>query len=143
LAFVGPSGQLLTKMISAMGLERADVHIINIIKCRPPNNRTPLPDEVAACFPYLKAQIAAMRPHLIVALGAVATKALLGQKAGVMKLRGTWHSFAGIPLMPTYHPAYLLRYPEAKRSSWNDLQEVLKHLGRTPPPRKKDGQTSP
>lgn len=141
LAFVGASGQLLSKMIAAMGLERGDVHIINAIKCRPPKNRTPLPDEVAACFPYLKAQIAAMRPRVVVALGAVATKALLGPQAGVTKLRGTWQSFEGIPMMPTYHPSYLLRYPDAKRASWSDLQAVLKHLGRTPPPRKQDSET--
>jgi uracil-DNA glycosylase family 4 len=135
LAFVGRAGQLLTKMIQAMGFQREDVFIANILKCRPPDNRQPLPEEMETCLPYLKAQIRALRPKVIVALGATAVRGLVGLD-GITKLRGKWLLFEGIDLMPTYHPAYLLRNPPAKKDVWIDLQEVLKRLGRTPPPAK-------
>lgn len=134
LAFVGPAGQLLTRMIEAMGYTREQVFIANILKCRPPDNRTPLPDEMATCLPYLKGQIALLRPKVIVALGATATRGLLGLTEGITRLRGKWLAFEGIPLMPTFHPSYLLRTPSAKRDAWQDLQAVLKRLGRTAPP---------
>lgn len=134
LAFVGAAGQLLTRMIVAMGLSREQVFIGNILKCRPPGNRTPTQEEMALCLPFLKAQIAQLQPQIIVALGATACKGLLHTPRGITSLRGTWQSFEGIPLMPTYHPAYLLRYPAAKRQAWQDLKTVLARLGRTPPP---------
>ncbi len=133
LAFVGAAGQLLTKMITAMGYTREEVFIANVVKCRPPNNRPPFPDEIEACLPYLKEQITLLRPKVIVALGATAVKGLLQTTQGITKLRGQWFAFEGIPLMATYHPAYLLRNPAAKKEVWQDLQEVLKRLGRKPP----------
>jgi len=139
LAFVGAAGVLLTKMIQAIGLTREDVFIANILKCRPPDNRAPLPDEMDACLPYLKEQIRLLKPRVIVALGAVAAKGLLKTETGITKMRGKWFSFEGIDLMPTYHPAYLLRNPATKKDAWDDLQMVLKRVGRTPPPRKTDG----
>ncbi len=140
LAFVGAAGQLLTKMIAAMGYTRDEVFIANICKCRPPDNRPPALDEMQACLPYLRAQIAAIRPKIIVALGATAVKGLLQSSAGISRLRGTWTSYAGVPLMPTYHPAYLLRYPLAKKDAWNDLKMVLQRLGK-PVPAKKSEET--
>lgn len=133
--FVGDAGQLLAKMIEAMGLTRDEVFIANTVKCHPPANRKPAPDEVAACLPYLREQIALLRPKVIVALGAVATQALLGVDTKISDLRGQWQRFENIDLMPTYHPAYLLRMPAAKREVWADLLGVLKRLGRTPPPK--------
>lgn len=135
IPFVGEAGQLLTKMIEAMGLSRADVFIANVIKCRPPDNRKPAPDETAACLPYLREQIALLQPKVIVALGAVATHALLGVDTKIGDLRGQWQRYETIDLMPTFHPAYLLRAPTAKHQVWADLQSVLKRLGRTPPPK--------
>lgn len=137
LAFVGRAGQLLTKMIEAMGFTREEVFIGNILKCRPPDNRQPLPDEMAECMPYLKEQIAVIKPKVIVALGATAVKGLLNLESGISKLRGKWFTFQDIDLMPTYHPAYLLRNPSAKKEVWEDLKEVLNKLGRTPPPVKR------
>lgn len=134
LAFVGAAGQLLTRMIVAMGLTRDQVFIANILKCRPPNNRTPLPEEMDTCLPYLKEQIALLEPKVIVALGATATRGLLGRTEGITRLRGHWLTFQEIPTMPTFHPAYLLRNPAAKREAWEDLKAVLNRLGRTPPP---------
>ena len=131
--FVGRSGQLLTKMINAMGYEREEIHIANIVKCRPPNNRAPTPEEMLTCLPYLKQQIAILQPKVIVALGATAVKALLNEKTGISKLRGNWHSFEDTPLMPTFHPAYLLRDPHKKKDCWDDLKAVLKHLGKPVP----------
>ena len=131
LAFVGRAGQLLTKMIAAMGYTRDEVFIANICKCRPPNNRTPTPEEMAACIPFLKRQIALIKPKYIVALGNTAILGLLG-KTGIMRLHGEWQTFEGIPLMPTFHPAYLLRAPAAKRDCWNDLKLVMAKLGKTP-----------
>jgi len=136
LAFVGRAGQLLTKMIGAMGYTREKVFIGNIVKCRPPGNRVPLPEEMETCLPYLKRQIAILKPKVIVALGATAVKSLLGTGTGITKLRGEWHRFEEIDLMPTFHPAYLLRSPSKKREAWEDLQEVLARLGKKPPPLK-------
>ena len=129
-AFVGAAGQLLTKMIKAMGLEREEVYIANIIKCRPPRNRDPAPNEIAACEVFLKQQIDAINPGIIVCLGAFAARTLLQQDTGIGRLRGRFHAYHGVPLMPTYHPAYLLRSPEAKRPAWNDLQMVMTEMDR-------------
>ncbi|MCF7818558.1 MAG: uracil-DNA glycosylase [Kiritimatiellales bacterium] len=134
--FVGKAGQLLTKMIEAMGYARADVFIANVVKCRPPNNRTPLPEEMDLCLPYLRQQIGLIKPKVIVGLGATAIKGLLGKTVGVTRLRGTWQEYEGIKLMPTFHPSYLLRDPSKKKEVWQDLLLVLKELGKEPPPRK-------
>lgn len=144
LAFVGRAGQLLTRMIEkGMGLSRDDVFICNVLKCRPPNNRNPAADEVAACSPYLLDQLSIIAPEVIVALGAPATQTLLNTHEGIGRLRGRFHDFfliegpvAGtpIPLMPTYHPAYLLRSPGEKAKSWEDLKLVMQKLG-LPQPR--------
>jgi DNA polymerase len=135
LAFVGRAGQLLTKIIEAMGLKREDVFIGNIVKCRPPENRVPAPDEMASCLPYLQEQIALLRPKIIVALGATAMKGLFGENVGgITKIRGRWMQYEGIDVMPTYHPAYLLRNPPAKPDVWEDMKAVLARLGRSPPP---------
>lgn len=136
LAFVGRAGQLLTKIIEAMGYTRDQVFIGNIVKCRPPGNRTPMPEEMQACMPYLTEQIALLRPKVIVALGATAVRGLLEVETGITKLRGKWMTYQNTPLMPTYHPAYLLRNPAGKRDVWEDMKAVLAHLGRTPPARK-------
>lgn len=144
LAFVGPAGQLLTKMIVAMGLAREEVFICNILKCRPPNNRTPAADEITACSPYLFQQLSAIGPEVVVALGAPAAKTLLQSADSIGRLRGRFHDFylSGVPgqgpstpLMPTYHPAYLLRTPSDKSKVWSDLQQVMKLLGLTAPKR--------
>ena len=135
LAFVGRAGKLLTKMIEAMGYTREEVFIGNILKCRPPDNRPPLPEEMATCMPYLKAQIAVLKPKVIVALGATAVQGLLEVTTNISRLRGQWHTFEGIDFMPTFHPAYLLRNPKAKHDAWADLQAVLAKLGKKPPPR--------
>lgn len=139
LAFVGRAGKLLTKMIVAMGLTRDQVFIGNILKCRPPGNRPPMPDEMVTCMPYLKEQIAVLKPKVIIALGGTAMKSLFDVQTGITKMRGKWLSFEGIDVMPTYHPAYLLRNPAAKRDVWEDLQAVLRHLGRPIPDIKKEG----
>ena len=127
--FVGKAGQLLTKMIEAMGLSREDVYICNTVKCRPPNNRNPEPDELGSCEPFLKGQLAALRPEVIVTLGKFAAQALLRDQTPISRLRGAWREYEGIPLMPTFHPAYLLRSPGEKGKVWGDLQEVMKKLG--------------
>ena len=136
LPFVGRAGQLLTKMIEATGYTRETVFIANILKCRPPNNRPPLPDEMEACMPFLKQQIALVSPKVIVALGATAVEGLLRTGQRISQTRGKWARFENTPLMPTFHPSYLLRNPIAKKDAWADLLAVLKHLGKTPPPRK-------
>ncbi|WP_437990951.1 uracil-DNA glycosylase family protein [Sorangium sp. So ce145] len=134
--FVGAAGQLLDKMIAAMGYHRDEVYICNIVKCRPPKNRKPEPAEMAACSPYLTAQLALIKPKVIVALGATAVQGLIGTSEGITKLRGTWKLYKGsIPIMPTFHPAYLLRQPSAKREVWSDLKEVMRHLGKSAPDR--------
>jgi DNA polymerase len=127
--FVGRAGQLLTKMIEAMGLRREDVYICNTVKCRPPNNRNPEPDELESCEPFLKGQLAAVRPEAIVTLGKFAAQSLLREATPITRLRGQWREYQGIPLMPTFHPAYLLRSPQEKGKVWADLQEVMKKLG--------------
>ena len=133
--FVGRAGELLTKMIKAMGFERDQVYITNIVKCRPPNNRAPTPEEVATCWPFLKRQIEIIRPRVIVTLGGPATKTILETRDGITRLRGRWHTFPGvdppIPVMPTFHPAFLLRqYTQENRGRvWADLQQVMELLG--------------
>ena len=130
--FVGAAGQLLTKMIQAMQLAREDVYICNVIKCRPPGNRDPERDEVAACEPFLKKQIAVVQPRVIVALGKFAAHVLTGERTPITRLRGNLKHYQGIPVMPTYHPAFLLRDESRKREAWHDLKEVmalLKHMG--------------
>ena len=126
--FVGAAGQLLTKMIEAMGMTRGEVYICNVLKDRPPANRTPLPEEVEACLPFLDEQIAIVQPRVICTLGAVATKALLGPQVSITKVRGEVRECQGIPLVPTFHPAYLLRNPAAKKFAWADLKQVKKLL---------------
>jgi DNA polymerase len=128
--FVGRAGQLLTKMIEAMGLSRKDVYICNVIKCRPPQNRNPEPDEVAACEPFLKKQLAALRPRMIVTLGKFAAHSLLRIDTPITRLRGNFKTYQGIQLMPTYHPAFLLRDPSRKREAWSDLQSVMAAMER-------------
>jgi DNA polymerase len=128
LPFVGRAGELLTQMIEkGLGIARSDVYICNIVKCRPPKNRTPLADEAATCSPFLDGQIAAIRPRVIVALGKPATSLLLGRDVPITRVRGTWHDYRGIPLMPTYHPAFILRQytPENRRLVWEDLKAAL------------------
>lgn len=129
--FVGAAGQLLTKMIEAMGLKRQEVYICNVLKDRPPANRTPLPEEVEACFPFLQEQLEIIKPAVICTLGAVATKALLGPYISIMKIRGELREYNGIPLIPTFHPAYLLRNPDAKKFAWSDLKRVKQLLQNT------------
>jgi DNA polymerase len=131
--FVGRAGQLLTKMIQAMGYKRSEVYIANILKCRPPNNRPPLPEEMERCLPFLRQQIALIRPKVIVCLGATAVRGLLAVETSISRMRGNWYSFEGVEVMPTFHPAYLLRNPSAKREVWQDLQAVMARLGRTVP----------
>jgi uracil-DNA glycosylase family 4 len=127
--FVGRAGQLLNNMIKAMGIGREDVYIANIIKCRPPNNRTPERDECETCSPFLMRQIAAIKPKAIVALGSVAAKTLLAINAPMSEFRGRWYDFRGTRLAVTYHPAFLLRDPRQKKEAWKDLQMVMKELG--------------
>ena len=126
--FVGAAGQLLTRIIKAMGLSREAVYICNIVKCRPPGNRNPAPEEIQACAPFLKRQIAALQPERICALGTFAAQTLLGTDAAVSRLRGRFHDYHGIRLLPTYHPAYLLRNPEKKREVWEDMQLLMREL---------------
>ncbi|MCX7846970.1 MAG: uracil-DNA glycosylase [bacterium] len=131
IPFVGRAGQLLTNIIEkGMGLRRADVYIANILKCRPPNNREPLPDEVANCTPFLHEQLAIVKPRVIVALGAYAARYLTGSSTPISKLRGTFHHYRDIPVMPTFHPAYLLRNysPENRRMVWEDMKKVLAYV---------------
>ena len=128
--FVGKAGQLLTKMIEAMGYARGDVYICNVLKCRPPGNRNPEPDEVASCEPFLKRQLAAIRPRMIVALGKFAAQCLLRDDTPITRMRGSFRSYEGIPLMPTLHPAYLLRDPSKKKLAWEDLKAVNAALAR-------------
>ncbi len=132
LPFVGPSGQLLTKMIGAMGLSREEVYITNVVKCRPPQNRNPAPLEIKECAPFLKKQIQVIEPQVIVTVGKFASNTLLDKDEALGRLRGKWHEHMGIAVMPTYHPAYLLRNedtPKFKRRAWNDLKMVMKRLG--------------
>jgi uracil-DNA glycosylase family 4 len=129
LPFVGRAGKLLTQMIEAMGLQRKDVYICNVVKCRPPQNRAPERDEVAACGPFLTRQLDAIAPKVIVCLGNIAAQTLLETTRGISHFRGQWQEFRGTRLMATYHPAYLLRNPAAKSEVWKDLQKVMAVLG--------------
>ena len=137
LPFVGRAGKLLTQMIEAMGLQRRDVYICNVVKCRPPENRAPEPDEVATCSPYLMRQIDTIRPKVIVCLGATAAKTILNTTRGISQFRGEWLEWRGHKLMATYHPAYLLRNPPAKADVWKDLQKVMAELGLALPKKSK------
>jgi uracil-DNA glycosylase len=130
--FVGAAGELLTKMIGAMGFHRDEIYICNVVKCRPPGNRNPEPDEVRACEPFLRAQLKAVEPKVIVALGKFAAQTLLRDSTPISRLRGQWREYQGIQLMPTFHPAYLLRQPMEKRKAWEDLQQVMKLFGKQP-----------
>jgi uracil-DNA glycosylase family 4 len=131
--FVGRAGQLLNNMISAMGIKREDVYIANVVKCRPPSNRTPEKDECDVCSPFLMRQIDVIKPKVIVALGAVAAKNLLAVNDSMANLRGRWYDFRDSKLLVTYHPAYLLRDPRQKKEAWKDLQMAMKYLGLNPP----------
>ncbi|MGD8670450.1 MAG: uracil-DNA glycosylase [Desulfobacterales bacterium] len=124
--FVGPAGQLLNKIIGAINLDRSQVYISNIVKCRPPKNRNPRPDEIQTCFPFLDRQIDAIRPIFICALGSVAAQTLLNSPEPISKLRGRFYDYRGIKLLPTYHPAYLLRNTDKKRDVWEDMKMLMK-----------------
>jgi uracil-DNA glycosylase family 4 len=129
--FVGAAGQLLTKIIQAIKMTREEVYICNIIKCRPPGNRNPQPDEISACAPFLRRQLKAIAPDYICALGSFAAKTLLETGAPVSKLRGRLHDYMGIKLLPTYHPAFLLRSPDRKRDVWEDMKILMRAMGVT------------
>ncbi|WP_321391221.1 uracil-DNA glycosylase [uncultured Desulfuromusa sp.] len=128
IPFVGEAGKLLDKILLAMNLSREEVYICNVLKCRPPGNRDPQADEIAACEPFLKQQLALIQPELIITLGRFAAQELLKTTAPISKLRGKWHEYEGIPLMPTFHPAYLLRNPSGKRPVWEDMKKVMQRL---------------
>lgn len=134
--FVGRAGKLLTSMIEAMGLERKDVYICNVVKCRPPENRLPERDEIEVCSPFLMRQLAAIQPKVICCLGACSAQTLLQTNQGISRFRGEWFDFRGAKLIATYHPAYLLRNPNAKGEVWKDLQKVMAVLGLKPKPRR-------
>ena len=126
--FVGRAGQLLTKIITAMGYKREDIYIANVVKCRPPQNRGPFPIEVDSCMPYLLKQIELIKPKIIVGLGSYAVKSLLSSEEPISKLRGRFFDFHGVKLMATFHPAYLLRNPNMKKLVWEDMQQVMAHV---------------
>ena len=126
--FVGRSGELLTRMIQAIGLERSEVYICNIVKCRPPQNRNPEPDEASACLPYLRGQVALVRPEIVVLLGRVACQYTLQEPVSVTRDHGLWREQKGIWFMPTFHPSYLLRDPQKKREAWEDFQKIRARL---------------
>ncbi len=136
--FVGAAGKLLDRIIEAMGFRREDVFIANVLKCRPPANRTPKPQEVEACRHFLVDQLRAVSPKIIVCLGSVATNALLGSQQSITRMRGQMTQWEGVAVMPTYHPSYLLRYPDRKKEVWEDMKKVLTFLGR-PVPRRGQG----
>ena len=127
--FVGAAGRLLTKIIEAINHTRDQVYICNIIKCRPPGNRNPMSDEIEVCFPFLKRQIASVKPDIICALGTFAAQTLLETKSPISKLRGSFYDYMGSMVLPTYHPAYLLRNPEKKRDVWEDMKKLMKVMG--------------
>jgi DNA polymerase len=135
--FVGRAGQLLTKIIESVGLKREDVFIGNILKCRPPGNRNPLPGEISACNPFLLKQIDIIKPKVICALGKFAAQTLLGTETPISRLRGKFYDYHGTKLMPTYHPAYLLRNPRGKSDVWEDMKKIAAELGLKIPPKKK------
>lgn len=126
--FVGRAGQLLDKILAAMQLDRSKVYIANVVKCRPPNNRDPQPDEMNRCMPYLREQIRIIKPKMICALGRIAAQALLNTTMPLGRLRGTWHQFESIPLLVTYHPAALLRFPQYKKDTWADMQVIMARM---------------
>jgi DNA polymerase len=126
--FVGAAGQVLNNLLNKLGLLREEVYIANIVKSRPPGNRDPEPDEIAACLPFLQKQIKAIRPKVIVALGRVAMQALLNTRVPLAKLRGVWQKYDHIPVMTTFHPSYLLRFPRERMKTWEDLQQVMEYL---------------
>jgi DNA polymerase len=134
--FVGEAGQLLTKIIQAMGFSRDDVYICNVLKCRPPGNRNPHHDEIVQCAPFMLRQVRAINPEAVVALGTFAAQNLLATKEPISALRGRFHDYHGIPLMPTFHPAFLVRYPERKREVWEDMKQVMGLLGKGAPAKK-------
>ena len=127
--FVGRAGQLLTDIIKAMKLRREDVYIANVVKCRPPENRNPEPDELDACRPFIRQQIETIKPKVIVTLGKIALQSLTGKAHAITAARGNWTEFEGVKVMPTYHPAYLLRTPSAKKDVWADMKKVMAELG--------------
>ncbi|MEA2162856.1 MAG: uracil-DNA glycosylase [Thermoanaerobaculia bacterium] len=127
--FVGRAGQLLTDIIKAMKLTRDDVYIANVVKCRPPENRNPEPDELDACRPYIRQQVEIINPRVIVTLGKFALQSLTEKTYGITAARGNWLEYNGVKVMPTYHPAYLLRTPSAKKDVWNDMKKVMAELG--------------
>jgi len=127
--FVGKAGKLLTDIIKAMGLTREEVYICNIVKCHPPHNRDPERDEIEMCLPFLEAQLSLIEPEIICAIGRISAQSLVREDFKITRERGQWQSFRGISLMPTYHPAYLLRYPQAKKAVWADMQQIMKKLG--------------
>jgi uracil-DNA glycosylase family 4 len=131
--FVGRAGQLLTKMIQAMGFAREEVYIANVVKCRPPENRNPEPDEIETCEPFLFQQIESIKPRVIIALGAFAAKTLLRTQEPISRLRGRVFDYHGAQLVPTFHPSFLLRSPGQKRFAWDDLKKALALMGRQPP----------
>jgi DNA polymerase len=139
LPFVGRAGQLLNNMIAAMGLKREQVYIANIVKCRPPQNRKPEPDEANTCMPFLERQIDIVRPEVLVALGATAATYLLGMRGSIAGMRGRMHDYRGIQTVVTYHPAFLLRDPAQKKETWKDLQMAMAVLGLKPPTRDPQG----
>ena len=122
--FVGRSGQLLTRMLAAIGLRRDEAYICNVLKCRPPQNRDPAPDELATCSPFVIRQVQAIEPRVILTVGRFASQTVLGSEESMGRMRGQTHSWQGFPVVPTYHPAYLLRNPAAKRDAWEDLLRV-------------------
>jgi uracil-DNA glycosylase family 4 len=128
LPFVGAAGQLLNNLLNKLGLSREEVYIANVLKSRPPGNRDPEADEVAACLPFLKKQIQAIRPQVIVTLGRIAAQALLETKEPLTRLRGHWQSYHDIRVMPTFHPSYLLRFPKERHKTWEDMQQVMEYL---------------
>jgi DNA polymerase len=137
LPFVGAAGQLLNRMIAAMGMKREEIYICNVLRCRPPGNRTPLPDEAANCREFLERTLELVRPKFICTLGGSAAQNLLGTTLGIGRLRGRFHDYKGIPVLCTYHPAYLLphRSPERKKDVWEDLKRLLARMGREVPSR--------
>ncbi|HVE65352.1 MAG TPA: uracil-DNA glycosylase [Thermoanaerobaculia bacterium] len=132
IPFVGAAGQLLSKIIEAMGMKREDVFVVNTVLCRPPNNRNPEPDEVAACRPFLREQIRLVAPRIIVTLGTFAAHAILETDEPISRLRGRWGTAYGARVMPTFHPAYLLRSPQHKKDVWGDMQKVRDYLAASP-----------
>jgi len=134
LPFVGAAGRLLTRIIEAIGMRREDVYICNVVKCRPPGNRNPAPDEVGTCFPFLERQLAAIRPRFVCALGNFAAQTLIGTGEPISRLRGRFHDVRGIRVLPTYHPAFLLRNPERKRDVWEDMKKLMAAAGLPIPP---------